>query len=212
MLFRSVAGRDAGSIVEDIHAIFKSDVQLPANYFYQIGGQFESEQRATRLISLLSIVSLVLIFLALYLEFHNVKHALLILINLPLALIGGIFAILLTGGVMSIASLVGFISLFGIAVRNGIILIEHYKHLRQEGQPLHSAVVKGSLERLSPILMTALTTGLALTPLAFAGNKPGNEIQAPLAIVILGGLITSTILTLIVLPVIFQWLESRTSS
>ena len=208
----NVAGRDAGSIVEDIHAIFKSDVQLPANYFYQIGGQFESEQRATRLISLLSIVSLVLIFLALYLEFHNVKHALLILINLPLALIGGIFAILLTGGVMSIASLVGFISLFGIAVRNGIILIEHYKHLRQEGQPLHSAVVKGSLERLSPILMTALTTGLALTPLAFAGNKPGNEIQAPLAIVILGGLITSTILTLIVLPVIFQWLESRTSS
>jgi Cu/Ag efflux pump CusA len=208
----NVAGRDAGSIVEEIHAIFQNDVQLPANYFYQIGGQFESEQRATRLISLLSIVSLVLIFLALFLECHNVKHALLILINLPLALIGGIFAILLTGGVMSIASLVGFISLFGIAVRNGIILIEHYNHLRKQGETLYSAVVHGSLERLSPILMTALTTGLALTPLAFAGNKPGNEIQAPLAVVILGGLITSTILTLIVLPVIFQWLDGKASS
>ncbi len=161
------------------------------------------------MISLLSIVSLTLIFIALYVEFKTVRHALLILVNLPLALIGGIFAIMLTDGLLSIASLVGFISLFGIAVRNGIILIEHYNRLKTDGESLYNAVLNGSLERLSPILMTALTTGLALTPLAFAGHKPGNEIQAPLAIVILGGLITSTILTLIVLPVIFEWVESK---
>jgi CzcA family heavy metal efflux pump len=208
----NVAGRDAGSIVADIRDILEHDIDWPVNYFYQIGGQFESEQRATRLISLLSIVSILLIFLALFLEFKNVKQAFLILVNLPLALIGGVFAIMLTGGVMSIASLVGFISLFGIAVRNGIILIEHYNRLKSEGEFLYDAVLNGSLERLSPILMTALTTGLALTPLAFAGDKPGNEIQAPLATVILGGLVTSTILTLIVLPVIYEWVEKRRAS
>ena len=208
----NVAGRDAGGVVENIEHMFANDIDLPTGYFYKLGGQFASEKRATRIISLLSVVSLLLIFFALIFEFKNVSHAFLILLNLPLALIGGIVAIMITGGVMSIASLVGFISLFGIAVRNGIILIGYYNDLLSKEKNVWNAVVNGSLERLSPILMTALTTGLALTPLAFAGSKPGNEIQAPLAVVILGGLITSTLLTLIVLPVIFQWLESKKES
>ena len=200
----NVAGRDIGSVVGDIQTALSNNLNLPTGYFVELGGQFESEQKATRIISLLSILSLVLIFLALYLEFKNIRQTVLILVNLPLALIGGVFAILITDGIMSIASLVGFITLFGIAVRNGIIMIAHYNLLIEEGKSLKEAVIQGSLERLSPILMTALTTGLALTPLAFAGNRPGNEIQAPLSVVILGGLITSTLLNLIVLPVLYE--------
>ena len=202
----NVAGRDIGSVVEDIRETIHNNIDLPVGYFIEYGGQFQSEQAATRIISLLSLLSLVLIIVALYLEFHNLRQTLLILVNLPFALIGGVFAILVTDGIMSIASLVGFITLFGIAVRNGIIMIAHFNQLLNEGKSLLEAVVQGSMERLSPILMTALTTGLALTPLAFAGDKPGNEIQAPLSIVILGGLITSTILNMIVLPALFvKW-------
>ena len=200
----NVAGRDIGSVIDDIQTILANQLELPTGYFVELGGQFESEQKATRIISLLSILSLLLIFLALYLEFKNIRQTILILVNLPLALIGGVFAILLTDGIMSIASLVGFITLFGIAVRNGIIMIAHYNQLMDEGKSKRDAVIEGSLERLSPILMTALTTGLALTPLAFAGNRPGNEIQAPLSIVILGGLITATMLNLVVLPVLYE--------
>lgn len=209
----NVAGRDIGSVVADIQHKLKSGLNLPTGYYVQLGGQFESERQATRMISMLSILSLLLIFLALYLEFHNLKQTVLILVNLPLALIGGIFAILVTDGIMSIASLVGFITLFGIAVRNGIIMIAHYNQLIDEGVSVKNAVIQGSLDRLSPILMTALTTGLALTPLAFAGNRPGNEIQAPLSVVILGGLITATLLNLVVLPVLFEkWGRRRTVS
>ena len=200
----NVAGRDIGSVIGDIQVVLANNLDLPTGYFVELGGQFESERKATRMISILSILSFLLIFLALYLEFKNIRQTVLILVNLPLALIGGVAAILVTDGILSIASLVGFITLFGIAVRNGIIMISYYNQLLQQGKTVREAVVQGSLERLSPILMTALTTGLALTPLAFAGNKPGNEIQAPLSVVILGGLITATLLNLIVLPVLFE--------
>ena len=200
----NVAGRDIGSVIGDIQVVLANNLDLPTGYFVELGGQFESERKATRMISILSILSFLLIFLALYLEFKNIRQTVLILVNLPLALIGGVAAILVTDGILSIASLVGFITLFGIAVRNGIIMISYYNQLLQQGKTVREAVIQGSLERLSPILMTALTTGLALTPLAFAGNKPGNEIQAPLSVVILGGLITATLLNLIVLPVLFE--------
>jgi len=144
---------------------------------------------------------------ALFLEFGSLRQAALVMSNLPLALIGGIVSVFLTDGIISIASLVGFITLFGIAVRNGILMVSHYNHLMdEEGIPLREAVVQGSLERLSPILMTAMTTGLALVPLALAGDKPGSELESPMAVVILGGLATATLLNLIVLPALFlKW-------
>jgi CzcA family heavy metal efflux pump len=201
----NVKGRDMGSVVEDIRAGVEETVVLPEGYFVHYGGQFESAEEASRIISLLSLLSLVMIIVALFLEFGNMRDTLLVLVNLPLALIGGVFAVILTGGVINIASMVGFITLFGISVRNGIMMVSHYNHLMNvEGLPLCDAVLKGSLERLSPILMTALTTGLALLPLALASGRPGNEIQAPLSIVILGGLFTATFLNMIVIPVLFS--------
>ena len=157
--------------------------------------------------TLLSVISIIAILVLLYLEFGNFRQAILVMVNLPLALIGGIVSILFTDGIISIASLVGFITLFGIAVRCGILMVSHYNYLiDEEKKPLYEAVIQGSLERLSPILMTAMTTGLALVPLALAGDKPGSELQSPMAIVILGGLITSTFLNLIVVPALFiKW-------
>jgi Cu/Ag efflux pump CusA len=152
---------------------------------------------------LLSLVSLAAIVLLLYMEFGSVRQALLIMVNLPLALVGGVFAVLLTGGVLNIATLVGFITLFGIAVRNGILMVSHYNQLLGESVPLHEAVRRGSMERLSPVFMTALTAGLALLPLALAGGEPGNEIQSPMAIVVLGGLLTSLALNMVVVPVLY---------
>jgi Cu/Ag efflux pump CusA len=201
----NVAGRDLGSTIADVRARIDEGVTLPADYHIEYGGQFESQQEATRRITLLSLVSVALIFLILYGEFHSARISALIMVNLPLALIGGIFAVVLTGGVVSIASLVGFVTLFGIATRNGILLIAHYRHLLAEGVPRREAVVRGSLERLSPILMTALVAGLALLPLALGGGEPGNEIQTPLAIVVLGGLLSSTALNMVVLPALY-WL------
>ena len=198
-------GRDIGSVVDDIRASFASSLELPEGYFIQIGGQFESEREASRIIGLLSILSFVLIVVALYAEFGNLRDTALVLVNLPLALIGGMLAVLFSGGILNIASMVGFITLFGISVRNGIMMVSHYNYLMtEEGLSRGEAVVKGSLERLSPILMTALTTGLALLPLALAAGRPGNEIQAPMSIVILGGLITATILNMVVIPVLFH--------
>ena len=200
----NVTGRDVPSVVEEIQSKMKQNVNLPQGYFVEYGGQFESEQQATRMITLLSLLSILLIFIALYSEFGNFRQALLIMVNLPMALIGGVVGVFVTDGIISIASLVGFVTLFGIAVRNGIIMISHYNYLMEkEGKSLMEAVIQGSQERLSPILMTALTTGLALTPLAFAGNQPGNEIQAPLSVVILGGLLTATFLNMIIIPVLF---------
>jgi len=193
-------------VVNAIQDRIDGNIDLPQSYFVEYGGQFESEARATRTITLLSLLSMLLISLALYSEFSSFRQTFLILINLPLALIGGVMALYLTKNVISIASLVGFITLFGIAVRNGIILISHYNYLLESGIDLKEAIIRGSLERLSPILMTALTTALALLPLALSSEKPGSEIQAPLSIVVLGGLITATFLNMFVIPVLFyRW-------
>ncbi len=201
----NVAGRDLGSTVADIERAVAERVTVPAGYFVEYGGQFEAQAEATRTLGALSVLSIAAIFLLLYGEFRSARTALLVMANLPLALIGGVIAVLLTGRVVSIASLVGFVTLFGIATRNGILLVAHYRHLLAEGVPFREAVTRGSLERLSPILMTALTAGLALIPLAFGGGEPGNELQTPMAIVILGGLISATALNMLVLPALY-WL------
>jgi CzcA family heavy metal efflux pump len=199
----NVAGRDVGSVVEEIRERVAANVELPEGYHLEYGGQFEAAGDATRTIGLLSLVSLAAVFLLLYVEFRSSRQALLVLVNLPLALVGGVFAVVLTGGVLNIATLVGFITLFGIAVRNGILMVSHYNHLLAEGVPLQEAVWRGSMERLNPVMMTALSAGLALLPLALAGGEPGNEIQSPMAIVVLGGLLTALLLNMVVVPALF---------
>ena len=201
----NVAGRDLGSTVSDIQRVVAARVTLPPGYHLSYGGQFESQAEATRVLGALSLLAIAAIFLILYAEFRSAKTAGLIMANLPLALIGGVAAVLVTDRVVSIASLVGFVTLFGIATRNGILLVSHYRHLLAEGVSFREAVVRGSLERLAPILMTALTAGLALIPLALGGSEPGNELQTPMAIVILGGLLSATALNMVVLPALF-WL------
>lgn len=200
----NVSGRDLRSVVDDMKANIDNNVNFPQGYFVEFGGQFESEQEATRIITLLSLVSIGIIFLILYFQFSKVKYALFILVNLPLALIGGVWSVYFTDGIISVASLVGFITLFGIATRNGILMISHYKHLLEEGKEFTQAVIQGSIERLNPVLMTAITAGLALVPLALGGGEAGKELQAPMAIVILGGLFTSTALNMILLPSLFH--------
>jgi CzcA family heavy metal efflux pump len=199
----NVAGRDVGSVVAEIRRRVSAEVALPDGYYVEYGGQFESAEQATRRITWLSLLSLALILLLLYVEFRSVRQTLLVMVNLPLALVGGVFAVVLTGGVLNIATLVGFITLFGIAVRNGILMVSHYNYLLAEGVSLRDAVWRGSMERLSPVFMTALAAGLALLPLATAGGEPGNEIQSPLAIVVLGGLLTALALNMVVLPALF---------
>jgi CzcA family heavy metal efflux pump len=203
----NVARRDVGSVVEDIQAQVGAAVALPPGYYVEYGGQFESAAEATRTIGLLSLLSLAAIFLLLFLEFNSTRQALLVMVNLPLALVGGVFAVVVTGGVLNVATLVGFITLFGIAVRNGILMVSHYNNLLDvEGEDLRTAVVRGSLERLNPVMMTALTAGLALLPLALSAGEAGNEIQRPLAIVVLGGLLSSLVLNMVVVPVLFyRW-------
>jgi CzcA family heavy metal efflux pump len=205
----NVARRDVGSVVDEMRAAVAAAVEVPQGYFVEYGGQFESAERATRTIALLSVLSLALIFVILYQQFRSARTALLLLVNLPLALTGGLFALLLTGGELNVAALVGFVTLFGIAVRNGILLVSHYQQLLAEGAPLSEALVRGSMERLNPILMTALTAGLALIPLALGGGEPGKEIQTPMAIVILGGLLTSTALNMVVVPALFARFSSE---
>ncbi|KAF0154190.1 MAG: CzcA family heavy metal efflux pump [Syntrophaceae bacterium] len=201
----NVEGRDLRSVFDDVRSRIEQNVRLGEGYYIEYGGQFESEAEATRTIALLSIISLMFIILILYIEFRSFRNAFLVMINLPLAFIGGILAVFLTTKVISVASLVGFITLFGIATRNGILLISHYKHLMDvESKSLRDAVLQGSMERLRPVIMTALAAGLALVPFAFSADKPGNEILSPLAIVILGGLFSSTVLNLIVLPSLYM--------
>ena len=199
----NVAGRDVGSVVEEIRERVQAEVDLPPGYYVEYGGQFEAAGDATRTIGLMSLLSLAAIFLLLFIEFNSIRQALLVMVNLPLALVGGVFAVWVTGGVLNVATLVGFITLFGIAIRNGILMVSHYNHLLGEGVPLREAVIQGSMERLSPIMMTALCAGLALLPLALSGGEPGNEIQSPMAIVVLGGLLTSLALNMVVVPVLF---------
>jgi Cu/Ag efflux pump CusA len=200
----NVADRDLGSVIEDVRVAIARKVQLPQGYFVQYGGQFESQEKASRQIMLLSLVAIAGIFLLLYIALKSVRSAFLVMANLPLALIGGVVVVFLSGGTLSIASLVGFITLFGIATRNGIMLISHYSHLMtEEGVGFRDAIVQGSMERLSPILMTALVTGVGLIPLAWGVGEPGKEIQQPMAIVILGGIFTSTFLNMIVIPALY---------
>lgn len=205
----NVSGRDLKSIVNDIQTNVERDITLPEGYRIEYGGQFESAQSASQTLFIASILAICVIFLLLYGEFKNISLSAIILLNLPLALIGGVLAVYLTSAVVSIPSIIGFITLFGIATRNGILLISKYHHLEQEGTPLHETVLHGSIDRLNPILMTALTAALALIPLVFNGDKSGNEIQSPMAIVVLGGLLTSTLLNIYVVPIVYELFQKR---
>lgn len=199
----NVTGRDQKSAVQEIRDSIASQIELPEGYRIEYGGQFEAEAEASRTLLVTSLLSLVVIFFLLYMEFKEAKTAGIILLNLPLALIGGVLSLWLTSGILSIPAIIGFITLFGIATRNGILLVSRYKTLEAEGGDLRDIVLHGSKDRLSPILMTALTAGLALIPLAIAGDLAGNEIQSPMAKVILGGLLSSTLLNLFVVPIIY---------
>ena len=199
----NVSERDLRSVVNEIQDRVEANIRLPEGYHIEYGGQFESEEAASRTLLLTSLMSLLVIFMLLYNEFKNVKESGVILLNLPLALIGGVIILWLTSGEISIPAIIGFISLFGIATRNGMLLISHYTHLRGEGMGLRESVIQGSLDRLNPILMTALSSALALIPLALNGDLPGNEIQSPMATVILGGLLTSTFLNGFIIPIVY---------
>lgn len=205
----NVSGRDLRSTVNDVQNKIGSSIALPEDYRIEYGGQFESEEKATKLLLISSIAAILLIFFLLYSEFQNLRLAAIVLINLPLALIGGVFIVYFTSGIISIASTIGFISLFGIAARNGILLVSRYQVLQSQGKALRETIIEGSLDRLNPILMTALTTGLALIPLALAGSESGNEIQSPMAVVILGGLLSSTFLNLMVIPAVYEWTSKK---
>lgn len=199
----NVSERDLRSVVNEIQDRVEANIRLPEGYHIEYGGQFESEAAASRTLLLTSLMSLLVIFMLLYSEFKDVKESGVILLNLPLALIGGVIILWLTSGEISIPAIIGFISLFGIATRNGMLLISHYTHLRGEGMGLRESVIQGSLDRLNPILMTALSSALALIPLALNGDLPGNEIQSPMATVILGGLLTSTFLNGFIIPIVY---------
>jgi Cu/Ag efflux pump CusA len=201
----NVAGRDLGSVVDDIKSAIAQSGPMPAGYRVEYGGQFESQQSASRRLLVLGIAVIAGLFMLLVLALGRSDDALLVMLNLPLALIGGVAGVFLSGGVLSVASMIGFITLFGIATRNGIMLISHVHHLMEvEGvTPFREAVERGAHERIVPILMTAMAAGLALIPLALGGGKTGSEIQTPMAIVILCGLITSTLLNMIVVPTLY---------
>lgn len=206
----NVEDRDLRSAVNEIQDVIAKNIELPEGYHIEYGGQFESEQAASRTLAVTSILAIVIIFLLIFNEFKNAKESFAILLNLPLALIGGVFAILFTTQEISIPAIIGFISLFGIATRNGMLLVSHYNHLQDvEKMSLKECVVKGSLDRLNPILMTALSSALALVPLAINGDLPGNEIQSPMAIVILGGLLTSTLLNGFIIPIVYQAIHRK---
>ena len=205
----NVADRDLRGAVTDIQDAINANVDIPEGYYVEYGGQFESEEKATRTLAIASLVALIIVFLLLYNEFKNTTQSLIILINLPLAMIGGVFILFLTSGELNIPAIIGFISLLGVSTRNGMLLMSHYNTLRDEGKSLMERISIGSADRLSPIIMTALTSALALIPLALSGSKPGNEIQSPMAIVILGGLFSSTTLNVFVVPIFYYLAELR---
>lgn len=205
----NVSDGDLQGAVNRIRKMINDNVPLPEGYHVEYGGQFESAQSATRTLLVTSLMAILVIFLLLYGQFKNVRQASAVLLNLPLALIGGVFAIFFADGIISIPAIIGFISLFGIATRNGMLLIDRYNELRQSGLSLHDAVMRGSLDRLNPILMTALTSALALIPLALGGDLPGNEIQSPMAKVLLGGLLTSTMLNGFIVPVVYILISKK---
>jgi Cu/Ag efflux pump CusA len=201
----NVAERDLGGVVDEIRTAVAAQVELPNGYHIEYGGQFESAEEATRTLTVLGTVVVVFMFLLLFVAFHSARAAFLVMLNLPLALMGGVVGMYLSDGILSIATLVGFITLFGIATRNGVILIAHIHNLVEHEQlrDAHEAVRRAAIERLIPILMTALATGLALVPLALSAGQPGSEIQAPMAVVILWGLLSSTLLNMIVVPALY---------
>lgn len=211
----NVAERDLGSVVTDIQKTIRQQVQLPSGYFIQYGGQFEAEQNATNNLLVYSILAAIIITILMFFSVKSFPATIAIMINLPLALVGGIVSIIFSGGVMSIASLIGFITLFGVAVRNGLLLVDNYNQKFAQGMHLKDVIVKGSLDRVNAIMMTALTSALGMLPLAVASGA-GNEILQPLAIVVLGGLFTSTALTLLVIPALYaqfgKWLMPQSSS
>lgn len=208
----NVSGRDMRSVVDEISARIDHGVELPDGYRVEYGGQFESERSASRTLLMASLFSLIAIFMLLYAQFRDFTQSLIVMLNLPLALIGGVAAIWMSSSVISIPAIIGFISLFGIATRNGMLLVDRYNELRRRGEGIDTSVTKGSLDRLNPIIMTALTSALALIPLAAAGSEPGNELQSPMAKVILGGLISSTLLNGFMIPVVYRCVEHRRES
>lgn len=205
----NVSGGDLSGCVEQIEKRINEKITLPEGYRVEYGGQFESAEKASKTLTFLAIAAVLIVFMLLYKEFHDAKLASLVLLNLPLALIGGVFAIQFSSGILSIPAIIGFISLFGIATRNGLLLVSGYERLRNQGLPLDQIIMKGSCDRLNAILMTALTGALALIPMAINGNASGNEIQSPMAIVILGGLITSTILNIYIVPIVYIGLHKN---
>ena len=206
----NVSGRDLKSVVNDIKKNIAQNIHLPEGYHIEYGGQFESAENASRTLLIASIFSICIIFLLLYSEFKNLTLSAIVLLNLPLALIGGVLAIFFTSDIISIPSIIGFITLFGIATRNGILLISKYQHTEaHKTASLREIIIQGSIDRLNPILMTALTAALALIPLVFQGDKPGNEIQSPMAVVVLGGLLTSTLLNIYIVPVVYELIKIR---
>ena len=205
----NVDGRDLRGAVSDIQHTIEENVVLPEGYYINYGGQFESEAEASRTLAIASVVALLVIFMLLYQEFKNLQQSLIILVNLPLAMIGGVLILWLTSGELNIPAIIGFISLLGITTRNGMLLMSHYNQLKAEGMALMPRILKGSEDRLLPIIMTALTSALALIPIAVSGTEPGNEIQSPMAIVILGGLFSSTILNLVVVPIIYYFCNRK---
>jgi len=205
----NVAGRDLESVVTDIKTKVNENIQLPEGYRIEYGGQFESAEKASRMLLITSLIAILIIFLLLFQEFRDTRLAAIILLNLPLALIGGVFSLWLTTGIVSIPAIIGFITLFGIATRNGILLISNYQTLEHQGLNLLDTIITGSRERLSPILMTALTAALALIPLALSGDVAGNEIQSPMAKVILGGLLTSTLLNIFIVPIVYLLVKRK---
>lgn len=207
----NVTGRDMRSVVNEMREAINQKVAMPEDYHVVFGGQFESEENASRLLLGLSVVSILAIFLLLYLQFRSWSQATVVLLNLPLALIGGVLVLTLTGGVISIPAIIGFISLFGIATRGGMLLVDRYNELTLQGLTRQETVMQGSMDRLLPIIMTALSSALALIPLALGGDLPGNEIQSPMAKVMLGGLLTSTLLNLVVIPIMAPMKRSTTS-
>jgi len=204
----NVRGRDMGSVIADIQERIATNVELPPGYFVEYGGQFENQQRAMLRLSVIVPLAIGLVFLMLWLTFRSTVHALIIIINVPLALIGGIFGLLITGEYLSVPASVGFIALFGIAVQNGVVLVSYINELRESGRSLHDAIVDGGLLRLRPVLMTAITTILGLLPLLLARGI-GSEVQRPLAVVVIFGLTTSTLLTLFVIPAVYGWVGAK---
>jgi cobalt-zinc-cadmium resistance protein CzcA len=204
----NVAGRDIGGFVAEAQKKIAAQVQLPPGYFIDWGGQFENQQRAMARLYIVVPLVILLIFILLFSTFNSLKNALLIIMNIPFAVIGGILALFISGLYLSVSASVGFIALFGVAVLNGVVMVSYFNQLRREGMPLEEAIIRGAELRLRPVLMTALVASLGLVPMLLA-TGPGSEIQKPLATVVIGGLISSTILTLVVLPTLYGWFEKK---